>query len=88
MAVVPPEAQAESVANPKTVIGNGTPESCTSQAVIDAVKGGGVITFNCGANPTKITLTATAFVYNNTGPVVIDGGGKVTLSAARGPAGG
>ena len=79
-APVPAEAQAESIANPRTVVGTGTPESCTSEAFVAAVAKGGVITFNCGEAPAKITLTATAFVYNNTGPVVIDGGGKVTLS--------
>jgi hypothetical protein len=78
--VVPNEAQAESTANPKTVVGSGTAASCTSQAFVTAVAAGGVITFNCGAAPVTITLAATATVYNNTGPVVIDGGGKVTLS--------
>src|SRR5262249_46667094 len=77
---VPAEAQAESIASPKTVVGTGTPESCTSDAFVAAVAAGGVITFNCGAAPAKITLTKTANVFNNTGPVVIDGGGKVTLS--------
>lgn len=48
--------------------------------MIDAVAKGGVITFNCGPDPVTITLAATAKVFNNTGPVVIDGGGKVTLS--------
>ena len=42
---------------------------------------GGVISFNCGANPLTITLTETAKIVNNTGPkIVIDGGGKITLS--------
>jgi hypothetical protein len=77
---VPAEAQAESITTPKTVVGTGTPESCTSDAFVAAVAAGGVVTFNCGAAPTTITLTKTANVFNNTGPVVIDGGGKVTLS--------
>ena len=46
-----------------------------------AVAQGGVITFNCGLNPVTIVLKQTAKVFNNTGPrIVIDGGGKVTLS--------
>ena len=57
---MPAEAAAESVASPTTVIGNGTPASCTSAAVVAAVANGGVITFNCGANPLTITLAATA----------------------------
>ena len=78
--VVPMEAQAESIANPRTAIGNGTPASCTADAFVAAVAKGGVITFDCGAVPTTITLTATAKVFNDTGPVVIDGGNKITLS--------
>jgi len=39
-----------------------------------------VITFNCGAAPVTITLAATAKVFNNQPDVVLDGGGKVTLS--------
>lgn len=78
---VPAEAQAEDTSNPDVVVGDGTPESCTSDAVVSAVAKGGVITFDCGPDPITITLTQTAKVFNNTGPkIVIDGGGKVTLS--------
>jgi hypothetical protein len=78
---IPAEAQAEDVSNPTTVIGNGTPDPCTSEAFVAAVAKGGVITFNCGADPITITLTATAKVFNDTAPkLVIDGGNKVTLS--------
>jgi len=78
--VVPPEAQAESIASPKTVIGDGTPASCTGDAFVAAVAQGWRHHLQLRAAPTKITLTATAKVFNDTGPVVIDGGGKVTLS--------
>jgi hypothetical protein len=45
------------------------------------VAGGGVITFNCGADPVVIKLTQTAKIFNDKGPkIVIDGGGKVALS--------
>ncbi|WP_342773296.1 hypothetical protein [Arenicella xantha] len=78
---VPATAQAESIAQPDTVIGNGSPASCTSAAVVAAVAKGGVITFNCGAAPVEIEMQQTAKVINNTGPrIVIDGGGKVTLN--------
>ena len=50
--------------------------------MVSAVSAGGVITFNCGANPITITLTQTAKVRNSTPNLVIDGGGKVTLSGA------
>lgn len=78
---VPAEARAEDVSRPTSVIGNGTPASCTGEAVVDAVARGGVITFDCGPGPVTITMNQTAKIVNNTGPkIVIDGGGRVTLS--------
>lgn len=78
---IPSEAQAENTSSPTTVIGNGTKESCTSDAVVSAVAKGGIITFNCGPDPVTITMTQTAKIFNDKGPkIVIDGGGKVTLS--------
>jgi len=80
-APIPPEAQAEDVSSPTTVIGTGSPASCTGNAVVAAVAKGGVITFNCGPDPVTIVLTSTAKVFNNKGTkLVIDGGNKVTLS--------
>jgi hypothetical protein len=60
------------------VIGSGTPASCTAAALAAAVAKGGKITFNCGASPATITLTATLVVPPKV-ETVIDGGGKVTL---------
>ena len=78
---VPGEAQQEDVSNPDTVIGDGTPASCTADAFVEAVAKGGVITFDCGPDPVVITLDRTAKVFNDQNPdIVIDGGGKVTLS--------
>ena len=78
---IPPEAQAEDSSIPDVVVGNGTPASCTSAAVISAVAQGGVISFDCGPAPVTITLTETAKIFNDTGPrIVLEGGGKVTLS--------
>jgi S-layer homology domain len=80
-ASVPAEARAVDTSHPNHVVGNGTPSSCTSQAVVNAVAQGGIITFNCGPDPKTIVMAATAKVYNNTTPdIVIDGGGLVTLS--------
>lgn len=79
-AVVPAGSGLEDVSNPTTVIGDGTPTNCTSAAVLAAVNTGGVITFNCGPDPITITLTATAKVKNSITKLVLDGGGKVTLS--------
>jgi hypothetical protein len=78
---IPAGAGAEDSSSPRTVVGTGTPASCTGAAFIAAVAKGGVITFNCGPNPTTITLAATAKVFNDTGPkIVIDGKGLITLS--------
>jgi hypothetical protein len=79
-ASVPAAAQAVNTSHPTRVIGTGTPASCTSAAVIAAVAAGGIITFSCGPAPVTITLTATAKVRNASPLVVLDGGGKVTLS--------
>jgi hypothetical protein len=73
-------APAVSTAHPDHVIGHGTPASCTSQAVVRAVAAGGVITFSCGPRPVTIVMRATAKVRNSSARVVLDGGGKVTLS--------
>ena len=78
---IPAEAQLEDVSSPTTVVGAGTPESCTPDAFIAAVAAGGIITFNCGPDPATITLSKPAKVFNDKGPkIVIDGGGKVILS--------
>jgi hypothetical protein len=80
-ATVPADAQPADTSDPDHVIGNGTPASCTSAAVVSAVALGGIITFNCGPSPIVIPMAATAKIVNNTGPeIVIDGGNKVTLS--------
>ena len=80
-ATVPSEAQLEDVSKPTTVVGTGTPDSCTGDAFIAAVAKGGVITFNCGPDMAMVRLSQPAKVFNDKGPkVVIDGGGKVTLS--------
>jgi hypothetical protein len=78
---IPPEAQLEDVSSPTTVVGAGTPDSCTGDAFIAAVAQGGVITFNCGPEPATVRLTEPAKVFNDKTPkIVIDGGGTITLS--------
>ena len=79
-AFVPKAGRAVSTSHPSRVIGTGTPASCTSAKVVRAVARGGIITFNCGPNPVTITMTATAKVVNTSHQIVLDGGGKVTLS--------
>jgi hypothetical protein len=78
---VPDEAMEADASAPDHVIGDGTPESCTSAAVVAAVAQGGVITFDCGPDPVTIVMEETAKIFNDTGPeIVIDGGSKVILS--------
>jgi predicted outer membrane repeat protein len=61
-------------------VGRGTADSCTSSAVVAAVRAGGIIDFSCGPHPVTITMRATAKVLNTSALVVLDGGGLVTLS--------
>jgi hypothetical protein len=79
-APVPAAARPVDTSHPDQVIGNGTAASCTSAGVVAAVAKGGVITFDCGAKPVTIMMRATAKVRNTSSEVVLDGGGKVTLS--------
>jgi len=78
---IPVEAGLADVTNPDQIIGNGTPESCTCDAVVDAVAQGGKIVFDCGPDPVVITMDRSAKVFNDANPdIIIDGGGLVTLS--------
>lgn len=77
---LPVEALPVDTSRPDIVIGTGSPSGCTSAAVVAAVARGGIITFNCGPAPVTITMTDTAKVVNTSPVVVLDGGGKVTLS--------
>ena len=61
-------------------MGHGTAASCTSAAVVRAVREGGTIAFSCGSRPVTIRMGATAKVVNTSSRVVLDGGGLVTLS--------
>jgi hypothetical protein len=77
---LPDSAAPVDTSDPDVVVGTGTPASCTSQGVVDAVARGGIITFDCGPDPVTIAMTDTAKVVNTSPIVVLDGGGRVTLS--------
>jgi predicted outer membrane repeat protein len=66
--------------HPSRVVGRGTAASCTSAAVVAAVRAGGIIRFSCGPKAVTIAMSATAKVMNTRPQVVLDGGGLVTLS--------
>jgi cysteine-rich repeat protein len=57
-------------------VGTGTPQSCTERA-FEAALAERSVRFNCGPDPTTITLTSEKVI---TAPTSIDGGGRVTLS--------
>lgn len=67
------------VSTPTTVVGDGTPASCTAQALAAAVAQGGIITFDCGAAAHTITVT-TPLAAPTTTDTTIDGGDTITLS--------
>lgn len=78
---VPADAGEGDVSSPDNTVGDGTPESCTAQAFIDAVANGGKIVFNCGSEPKTIVLSEPAKIFNDKGPdIIIDGGSKIILS--------
>ncbi|HTX31464.1 MAG TPA: hypothetical protein VMD09_08760 [Solirubrobacteraceae bacterium] len=79
---VPAAGRAVNTSHPNHVIGNGTPRSCTSAAVVHDVAAGGIIAFNCGPRPVTIVMRATASVTKTRRLVVLDGGGRITLSGA------
>ena len=64
--------------HPTTVVGTGTPASCTFAVLDAAVNAGGIIAFDCGPAPTTIAVTST-LQLPITKDTVIDGGGKITL---------
>lgn len=59
-----------------TIVGNGTPASCTQTALQNALNTGGDIRCNCGANPVTISITSQLII---SGEVTLDGQGLVTL---------
>jgi hypothetical protein len=78
MTGVPAEGHPVDTSNPGTVVGTGTPESCTFAALSAAVTKGGVVTFNCGSGAATIAVTATLAVPTNQ-DTVLDGNRLVTL---------
>lgn len=59
------------------VVGTGTPASCTATALVNAVTGGGEVSFNCGPNSHTIVLNSPLII--NAPQTLIDGGGLITL---------
>ncbi len=67
------------------VVGNGNADSCTEQALrnaLDAVDtaGGGTITFDCGGATTITLTTSLPIASDKDHATIVDGGGTITLS--------
>lgn len=58
------------------IVGDGTPASCTRDALAAALASGGEIRFNCGSAPVTIPIASTLDIRT---AATIDGGGLVTL---------
>jgi hypothetical protein len=79
---LPANGHAADTSTPTTVVGSGTAASCTFSALQAAVTKGGIVTFNCGAAPVTIGVTATLNLPLTVN-TVIDGGNKVTLDGGN-----
>lgn len=75
---IPAVGQTVDTSKATTVVGTGSPANCTFAQLNSAIATGGIITFNCGANPVTIQVNATLNIPTDR-DTVIDGGQKVTL---------
>jgi len=75
---IPTKLQSVTISHQDRIVGSGTAASCTFAALQAAVTAGGLIAFNCGADPVTIPVTATLTVPSNKN-TVIDGNRKITL---------
>ncbi len=66
------------IATPDAILGDGTPESCTEDALRNVLAGGGNIICDCGTDSLTVTITQELKVEKNT---VFDGGSVLTLDA-------
>jgi len=65
---------------PESVVGNGTPGSCTEAALRQQFDVGGRVRFDCGSALHTITLSRPYYVAKD---VTIDGGGRIALSGGK-----
>ncbi len=63
-----------------TVVGTGSPQSCTEASFATALEAGGMITFNCGSQPHTLYLKRQHVMQSDTN---IDGGNQITLDGGR-----
>lgn len=67
------------IARPDHVIGVGTPESVTEEALQKALHTGGSIVFNTSGRPVTLKLTKPLVLSQSAKPAILDGMGLVTL---------
>ncbi len=79
---LPAAALPADTSSPTTIVGTGTPASCTFAALAAAIARGGVITFSCGADPVTIPVTSTLQLPTDR-DTVIDGGNRITLDGGN-----
>ena len=82
-AVCTPPITAVNTSSPARVVGNGTASSCTESALRSAINAGGIITFSCGSAPVTIAINTELVIPMDSPEVVLDGGGRVTLSGGN-----
>ncbi len=75
---IPARGQPVDTSTPTAKVGNGSPDNCDFAHLQAAATNGGIITFDCGAVPHTIAVTATLNLPI-TKSTVIDGGNKITL---------
>ncbi len=73
---VPPGARAAGV------VGSGAPASCTAAALIAALSGGGLVTFNCGGAAT-VDISGVVGSMTIAADTTIDGGSLITISGGN-----
>ena len=77
--------------HPTTVVGTGTQESCTEEALDQALSGGGVITFDCGGEATIFVTSQKDLrvdvdtTLDGQGQITLDGNGVTRLLSFVGP---
>jgi Right handed beta helix region len=72
-----PTATPTPTCNGTGIVGSGSADSCTETGLESALACGGLVTFDCGAEPVTITVTGEKLI---SGSVTIEGNGLVTLS--------
>jgi predicted outer membrane repeat protein len=68
---------ATTLAHAGGTVGSGTPASCTAAALVQALAGGGTVTFDCGTDPHTIVLAQRQTIAADT---TIAGDGRIDLS--------